>query len=113
MPKRIEQVNELFRRAAAEFILTELNAPKDIMITATKVAVSNDLKSLKIYVSIFPENHRGTGFEILKKNVKGLKEYLSKNVFLRAMPHISYEIDAREDAADEVEKLLREIEGEK
>lgn len=110
MSKRVEQMNELFRRAAAEFILTELDVPKEIMITVTKVSTFDDLRNIKIFVGIFPENQRGTGLEILKKNIKRLKEYLAQNVFLRVIPHISYEIDAREDDADEVERLLREIE---
>ncbi|MFH1029710.1 MAG: ribosome-binding factor A [bacterium] len=113
MSKRTEQMNELFRRAAGEFILTEIELPENVIVTVTKVSVSNDSKNVRIFVSIFPENRRGSSMDILNDNRHNLKEYLADKLSLRIIPGINYYVDASENKIDEVERLLREIEREK
>lgn len=113
MSKRVNQINELFRRAIGNFILTEIEMPDNAIATVTKVASSNDLKNLRICISVFPPDRRGSCLEILKNNIHQLKEYLADELSLRVIPKIRYDIDASENAVEEIDNILREIENEK
>lgn len=113
MIKRVEQLNELLKREISEFINKEMEIPREIIITVIGISVSGDLKNSKVFISVFPENLRGTAIKILNKNIPKLVGYLRYRLTLRVVPQINYIIDTREDQSDEIEKLLREIEKEK
>lgn len=103
-------MNELLRRAIGEFILEELEMPKDIMATVTRVSISSDLKYVKVFVSVFPINSRGKALEILNKNLTGLSKYLANTLFLRIIPKIKYEVDAAGDSVEELDEIFKKIE---
>jgi len=110
MSKRVEQINELFRRSISECVSIEIENRDGIMITITKVSVSNDLKNLKVFVSIFPENKRGSMITMLNKNRNRFKEYLANNLYLRCIPRMKFFVDVSEDQVDEIDKIFKEIE---
>lgn len=110
MSKRTDQMNELLKRAIAEFILEELEMPKEIMVTVTMVSISSDLKYVKVFVSVFPINSRGKALEILNKNLAELSKYLAGKLFLRIIPKIKYEIDTAGDNVEELDEIFKKIE---
>lgn len=112
MPKRVEHKKEVFKRAISECIMEELELPCGMLATVVDVSIGKDLKNLRVFVSIYPANLRGSGLALLNKNKDVFREYLSENLFLRALPKIEFKIDATEDAVEEVENIFREIEGE-
>ncbi len=112
MPKRVEQMKEVFKRAISECIMEVLELPCGMLATVVDVSVGKDLKNLIVFMSIYPANLRGSGLAILNKNKDIFREYISENLFLRALPKIEFRIDAAEDAVEEVENIFREIEGE-
>ncbi|MFC1613002.1 30S ribosome-binding factor RbfA [Patescibacteria group bacterium] len=112
MKKRVEQINELFRRSISECIVSEIEFSDEAMATITKISTSNDLKNIKVFVSIFPENKRGSIIEILNKKRNCFKKYLANNLQLRCIPRMKFFIDASEDKVDEIDKIFKEIENE-
>lgn len=80
----------------------------NFLISITKVKVSVDLSSAKIYISVFPSAHSKKAMELLEKNVFEIKKRLSflvKNQ-LRAIPEIQFFVDDSLDYIDGIEAAI-------
>ena len=80
----------------------------NFLISITKVKVSVDLSSAKIYTSVFPSSNSKKAMELLEKNVFEIKKRLSflvKNQ-LRAVPEIQFFIDDSLDYIEGIEKAI-------
>lgn len=72
--------------------------------------MSNDLKYAKIMVSFYgPEVKRRRSFEMLRREMKGLRKQLGKVLSLRLNPMLTLVEDSSLDNAFRVDKLLTEI----
>lgn len=109
MPQRIEKVNELIKTQLSQVIIREIEFPGNIMTTITKAETSPDLKSAKIFISVMPENMRGTALSILTKNAGFLHSELKNIIKTKFIPNLKFYIDEQEIFAGEVEKILDEI----
>lgn len=108
---RVEQVNENLQREVAKFINNELNF-NEVLVTVSRVDCSPDLKNAKIFISVLPDNKFGSTIERLKKNTSPLTSYLKKNIKLRVIPKISWQVDPTEKEASVIDGILRQIEEE-
>ena len=84
----------------------------NFLISITKVKVSVDLSSAKIYTSVFPSSNSKKAMELLEKNVFEIKKRLSflvKNQ-LRVVPEIQFFIDDSLDYLDAIENALNQPE---
>jgi len=109
MSQRIEKINELLRQKLSELILKEIEFPANALITITKAKTSPDLKYAKIFITVLPDNQRGTVLEILRKNSHHLHKILQKQLVTKFTPNLNFLIDEQEIFASEVDKLLDEI----
>jgi ribosome-binding factor A len=78
------------------------------MISITKVSVSPDLKSARIFVSCFKTED---GAQFIKKLNSQAGEYqriLSDNVRIRYTPKLKFILDDTIEYADRIEKLLKQ-----
>ena len=81
----------------------------NFLISITKVKVSVDLSSAKIYISVFPSANSKKAMELLEKNVFEIKKRLSflvKNQ-LRVIPEIQFFIDDSLDYIDGIEAAIK------
>lgn len=109
MSQRIEKINELIKTQLSQIIIKEIEFPENVMVTITNVETSPDLKSTKIFISVLPENMRGTALTILTKNASILHRNLNKMIKTKFTPNLKFFIDEQEVFADEVGKILDEI----
>jgi ribosome-binding factor A len=109
MSQRIEKINELLRRKLSELILKEIELPDNALVTITKVETSPDIKYSKIFITVLPDQYRGTALEILNTNSKNLQQILKKQMTTKFTPNLNFQIDKQEIFAQGVEKLLDEI----
>jgi ribosome-binding factor A len=109
MSQRIEKMNELVKNQLAQLILKEIEFPENSLVTITKVATSPDLKVAKVYITVIPENTRGTALKILQKSSRFLHHGLNNILKTKFTPNLNFFIDDQEVFADEVEKILDEI----
>ncbi|MBU1130768.1 30S ribosome-binding factor RbfA [Patescibacteria group bacterium] len=107
MSKRSEQVSEVIKHQLNEFIIKELEPPKDSLITITKIETSEDLKYTLIFVSILPVNKTGTAFKFLNNNLGRMRHHLNKNLKIHHIPQLKIVVD---DSALKTRKVEREIE---
>ena len=107
MSKRAEQVSEVIKHKLNEYIIRELEPPKDTLITITQIETSEDLKYTLIYVSILPINKTGTALKFLNNNLGRMKHHLDNKLRLHHMPKLKIVVD---DSALKSRKIEREIE---
>jgi len=107
MSKRAEQVSEVIKHELNEYIIRELESPKDTLITITQIETSADLKHTMIYVSILPLNKTGSALRFLNNNLGRMKHYLDNKLRLYHIPKLKVVVD---DSALKLRKIEREIE---
>ena len=109
MSQRIERINELVRQELGRFIMREVELPENSLVTITRVETTPDMKNAKVYVTILPDNLRGTILELLRKNNRQLHELLKAEIENKIVPNFNFLIDDQEVYANKIDRILDEI----
>jgi ribosome-binding factor A len=109
MPHRIAQINELVRQEINKLFLTEIEFPKNCLVTITQVETSKDLRHARIWLSVIPTTYTKKVLEKLNKNIGHLQFLLNKKLSLKPLPRLNFVIDETEKKASEIEQLLDRI----
>ena len=109
---RQKKINKVLQEEVATLLQGAIRqqSVSNLMISVTKVHVTADLTSAKIYLSIFPGKNAETYFKNLKENRFQLRHDLSQRMKnqLRRVPDLSFYIDDSLDYIDRIEKELKE-----
>lgn len=83
------------------------------IISITEADVAPDLKTAKIYVSIFDTDaqRKAESFDILRANAGYIRHSLSQVLRLRTVPELKFIIDDSMEYGNKIDKLLKSIEG--
>ena len=107
---RLERINEEYRKELSNIISFKLKNPNATgMISVTKVKVTNDLKSAKVYVSILNAKDNKQTLVALKKSAGFLRSELAKKVNLRNTPELVFELDDSLEYGAKIDSILKEI----
>lgn len=106
---RVPQINELIKRELSQIILKEIEFPKGVLVTVTRVETSANLIQAKIYVSVIPANQLLKVLQILNKKVFYLQQLINKRLRMRPIPKIKFIEEKETKKAEKVEKLLEKI----
>ncbi|MFC1598541.1 30S ribosome-binding factor RbfA [Patescibacteria group bacterium] len=109
MSERILKINKLIKQQIGQIISREIEFPNNSLVTITRVETTSDMKTAKVFISVIPENFRGSSLELLRKNTKLLSQQLKKQVAIKFVPNLNFLIDDQEAYAVEIDKLLDEI----
>ncbi|PIP22394.1 MAG: hypothetical protein COX38_00830, partial [Candidatus Nealsonbacteria bacterium CG23_combo_of_CG06-09_8_20_14_all_39_25] len=63
--KRIPRVNQLIKKELSQIVLKEIEFPKGVLVTVTRVEASLDLNQAKVFISSLPESHTERVLSIL------------------------------------------------
>ena len=107
--KRNLRVNQLIKKELSQIILREVNFPKGVLATVTRVETSANLIQAKIYVSVIPEDKLPRIIETLNKLVYYLQQKLNKRLRMRPIPRIEFVEERQTIEAGRVEELLEKI----
>ena len=108
--QRQKKINSVLQKEIASLLLESIRRENisNLMISVTKVKVSPDLSSAKVYVSIFPNNNyldhlRNLNSSRMRHDLsQRMKKQLSK------IPQLSFYID---DSLDYIENIEKELKG--
>lgn len=103
---RMKQIDELIMRTLSSIIQENIDFPDDIIFTITKVITSKDLSICKIFYICNPEEKHAISANIIKKNLKVIRELLADKIIIRKMPVLKFIFDSREAEALKMDKLL-------
>ena len=107
--QRQKKINSVLQKEIASLLLESIRSENisNLMISVTKVKVSPDLSSAKVYVSIFPNNNyldhlRNLNSSRMRHDLsQRMKKQLSK------IPQLSFYIDDSLDYIENIEKELK------
>ncbi len=99
-----EDFAELFRKQASE-------SKQSILVSVSDVKVTPDLSIAKIYLSIFPKEHRKAVMKEIEENKAQYRNFIGQKMAkqVRVIPNLNFYLDT---TLDDVEKLERELRGE-
>ena len=109
--KRQQRINKLLQKDLGEIFQLEMgHVTKGAMVTVTKVSVSPDLKSLKVYLSLFAVKNREILMKQIQRRSSEIRGKLGKRIRhqLRAVPELHFYEDDSLDYIDNIEELLNE-----
>ena len=91
-------------------ILTQLRDPRVKDVTVTKVEVSGDMRSGKVYVSIMgDEKKQQLCLNGLRRSAGFLQSCIKDRIDTRYIPKLEFEIDKGVKQALEVSRILKEV----
>ena len=108
--KRPSRVAEAVKNELSSLLLQKTRDPAVATVSISRVLVTDDLKSAKIYYRVLGDEKAvhlaGKGLT----RAKGfMRSHLAKTLNLRYTPALQFFYDETADKADEVERLLRDI----
>ena len=89
------RINEAVRQELSVLISREVKDPRvDMMTTVTRVIVATDLKTCKVYVSVYGDSEKKEETMAGLKSSEGfLRRMLAKNLNLRNTPELFFILD--------------------
>jgi len=108
----MQKVNSLIREEIGAIFSRELDLKPGVFVTVLKVDTSSDLRYTNVFVSVFPEREGSYAMTALKNERTNIQKILNKKLHMKILPKIVFKLDSTEAEADEIEKLLRQIENE-
>lgn len=105
MNSRQQKLNKEFQKVTSDFIERESN--RTSLITVTRCEISPDYKTLKVFVSVLPEDKEDLVIGFLRRNRDNLRDYFKKKVVTRIIPFVEFLIDAGEKNRQEIDRLLK------
>ena len=109
MPKRIPRVNQLIKKELSQIVLKEIEFPKGVLVTVTRVETSLDLNQAKVFISSLPESHTERVLSILNRQIYFIQQKLNKRLKMKFIPKIEFREEKKTREAGEVEGILERL----
>lgn len=109
MTQRTEKVQKLARQVLGELI-HDLKDPRIGFATITVVRITPDLRHARVWVSVMgSEEEQKTTMEGLESAKPYLRRELGREMRLRYLPELIFELDQQVQEAVRVEELLHKL----
>ncbi len=114
MSIRTERVSGEIKKALSHALMTDHADLTDGMITITKVRMSPDLRSGRVYVSIFGGTSKPERvLESLQVLAPRLRSAVGRDVRLKFTPELFWYLDDTEQEAQKIEEIFKKIRSER
>src|SRR5437660_1152641 len=111
--RRIERINHLLRQEIADLLTREVKDQtlSTALISIIDVETSADLRSAKVYFSVYGDEETVQAAEAHLKRASGfLHHNLKERLDLRHTPHLEFVLDRSLARGDRIMRLIRTIE---
>ena len=110
---RMERVQELMKQEISKIILEDVKDPRIGFVTVTRVHVTNDLRSARVFVSLLgSDKQMADCWRGLNRSLGFIRREVGRRVRLRYTPELSLEIDDSMAYSAHIQKLLLGIQRE-
>ncbi|MBE7088303.1 MAG: 30S ribosome-binding factor RbfA [Clostridiales bacterium] len=111
---RGERLGGEFQKEISSIISNKLRnkySSLSAIISVIEADIAPDLKSAKIYISIYDTNEEKKlqSFEIIKQNAGYIRHELSKVMHLRTVPELRFILDGSMEYGTKIDKLIHQI----
>jgi ribosome-binding factor A len=111
--RRRERVGDLLRDEVSEIILREMSDPRLGFVSITRVEMSPDMKYARFFVSVFGSDDEQASTLVALNNATGyIRRLLAPRLRMRIIPELSFRLDRSMEHAENVARILRELEPE-
>lgn len=112
--RRLKRVASLIRDEISAIIREQPPAPPETIISITDVDVAADLRTAKVFVSIYgDEAEREKSFKKLTASKDAVKNELFRRIRLRHIPDLTFVKDTSLEEGSRVSSLLAKLEEER
>lgn len=110
MSIRAEKVSEEIKHKVSEVLTKDLAELNLGLVTVTKVIMSRDLKTSKIYISFIGNKEPAeVCIEKINYRKKLIRMHLSRKVYLKAIPELFFFYDDTTEYASKIAELIKKI----
>jgi ribosome-binding factor A len=107
--QRVEKVQKVAREVLGETI-QNLKDPRIGFVTVTAVRMTRDLQHARVFVSVFgSEEERDETMAGLKSATPFLRSELGREIRLKFLPELTFELDTGPETAERLERLIKQI----
>jgi ribosome-binding factor A len=111
--KRSEKVADLIHKEISEMLVKTIKDPRIGFVTITRVWVSEDYRSAKVYFSVPGTlEERQRSMEGLNSATGYVRRELGRRIRLRYTPEILFKFDPSIEYAIHIEEVFRHLKGE-
>ncbi len=109
MSERVRRVNDLIQEELGKIFLKEIDLPRNILVTITRVETVSNLSVAKVFISVIPDNQSERVFKILNRIIYHIQQLLNKCLNMRPIPKIVFYREDKTIQAAEVEQILEQL----
>lgn len=109
MAHRIDKVENLIKEEISLIFLHKLNELQLGFVTITNVRVSPDLKTARIYFSVFEKEKRELALDRINHKSGYIRSELAHRISLKFVPELKFFIDDTLDYVEKIEGLIKKI----
>jgi len=107
---RIERVNQQIKREISQILQSELQDPRFEFVSITRVDVSRDLQTARVYFSTLGDQNRVDNILSGLQNARGLiRRELGRRVKIRFTPELMFHYDHSIEFGAKLEETLQEL----
>lgn len=107
--KRSARLNILMREEIADIVMRRIKDPRLGFVTVTDVALTDDLKLARVYISVLKPEEQKSALEILDGSKSMIRSEIAKRVRMKFIPALEFRIDESIEEGFRIDKLLSEI----
>jgi ribosome-binding factor A len=108
-PRTIARLQARIQERAAYCLQFEISDPRASFITVTRVELSPDVTSGKIYYSVLgAEGEKSKAEHMLKSAAGFIQRQIARVLDVRRMPHLRWVYDGSLETASNMDRLIRE-----
>jgi ribosome-binding factor A len=109
MSIRIEKIQKLIKEEISLIFLHKIQDPQLGLTTITKVKVTPDLRTARVYVSVLEKEKREEYLEKINDLKTMIRTELAHRVRLRHVPELNFFLDDTLDYVEKMEDIFRKI----
>jgi len=103
---RDKRVGALIKEALSPLLIREFQDAGSGLLTLTRVEMTGDLKTARVYVSVFGPADRTAVLERLAQRAGFLRQAVARRVKLKYTPQLLFALDLGSDHEARIEELL-------
>lgn len=107
-PTRIQKVEKELHQCIGQALTEILFIDQGVMVTVVEVDAAQDLRSAKVFVSVFPDQYQEEVFHELDAIRVDIQKLISKKVRMKFLPKLSWHKDKAVNEIDRIGKILAE-----
>ena len=106
--KRTDRVGQQIREILGQIALKHINLNHLGFITFTKVNVSPDLRSAKIFYSVLNPKYSKDELQVAMNDLrKAFRKYIGPELKIKNIPKLKFYFDESQEYSEKIDKLLK------